>query len=300
MKTRNILTTLLVIAFAFPYASSAQTKSTPEYLASAGFSQVNDSTWVMTDKATVIMQGNYVKAFEATQTHNWTMTFGNGAEHGAVVNVKSGDKIKFADGRLTFGNGSAYLPASFDSTPLFKRSILRSAIFNSQRNVLFVTDIKTVNPFTSTLGTFIAANSQSSYKLDAYGNFSDKVAADEAALQSKRNNNYGKVLGAVEDSQNSEYENLCKKYGRKVIDGVRNGKIMVGAPIDLVMKMLGNRNNGTDFSYGSKVISSNSMFETREFSPEVYSPNSVHIHYSVTYSKKTRCVTHFYSFKQIY
>lgn len=291
---------LSIVMAACCTAILAQTKTTAEFLTSAGFTQQDDSTWVMADKATVTMQGNHVKAFESTQTHNWTMTFGNGTQHGTVVKVKSGDKLTFANGRLTFADGSAYIPGSLDGTALFKRSILRSAIFNSQRDALFVTDVKIVNPNANSLGTFVAANSQNAYKLDAYGNFSDKVEAAEASLQNKRDNNLVSAKGTLENQKSAEYENMCRKYGRDVIDGVLNGKIMVGAPIDLVMKMMGTINNGTDYSYGSKVVSSNSLTETREFSPEVYSPNSIHIHYYVTYSKKTQCVTNYHTFKQLY
>lgn len=273
----------------------AQTKSMPEYLSSAGFTQVDDSTWTIEGRAIVKIEGNNVKAFEAMQDHAWTMTFGNGAKQGAVVNVKSGDAITFANGKLTFADGSAYCPATTNSSVMFKRSILRSAIFNASRDMLFVTDIKTVNPKAESLGTYIPASSTTGYALDAYGNFSEKVKAEraqtEAELQSKRNANNMKLEDAKGRMEFEAYDELCNKYGKNVIDGLKNGKIMVGAPMELVNQMLSTKQNGYDFSYGSKVVSSNGNYETREFSPEVYSPHEFHTHYYVTYSKKTNCVT---------
>lgn len=277
-----------------------RTKATAEYLTSAGFTQVNDSMWAMADRATVTMSGNYVKAFEATQNHNWTMTFGNGSKQGAVVNVKSGEKITFADGRITFGNGCAYCPASLGTDIMLKRSILRSAIFNTSREALFATDVKVVNPNTTSLGKYFPANSSNGYALDAYGNFSDKVAVDNAALQNKRNNNMAMVQNTIERGNAAQQEALYKKYGRDVIEGVQNGKIMVGAPIDLVMEMMGKKNIGTDFSYCSKVVSSNATRETRLFTPEVYSPGEWHSHFYVTYNKRTKCVTSYRRFKDFY
>lgn len=286
---------LPIIMAALCATAFAQTKSTPEYLASAGFSQVNDSTWTIAGRATVIMSGNHVKAFEATQNHDWTMTFGNGSRQGAVVNVKSGEKIVFADGRLKFANGISYHPASNDVQILFKRSILRSAIFNEARDALFATDIKPVNASQESLGKYYPANSSSGYTLDAYGNFNAKVEADndqkQSALQAKRNANNNKLQNIISQSESNTYEAMYKKYGRRVVDGLMNGEIVVGAPIDLVKNMLASKKNGYDFSYQSKVVASNAVTETREFSPEVFTPHSYHVHYYVTYNKKTGRVT---------
>lgn len=281
-------------------SAQTKTKTTAEYMTTAGFTQVNDSTWAIGDRATVTMSGNYVKAFEAKQNHNWTMTFGNGSKQGAVVNVKSGDNIVFADGRLTFGNGSAFCPSSMEGKAVFKRSIVCSAIFNAARNALFATDIKTAKPYDASLGEYFPANSTSGYTLDAYGNLKDKVEAANDALQAKRSQNYAKAENALERNNEAEQAALYRKYGAKVIDGVQNGNIMVGAPIDMIMKMMGTKNNGYDFSYASKVVKSNSYSETREFYPEVYSPNEWHTHYHVTYSKKTNCVTSYSTYKKWY
>lgn len=278
----------------------AQSKSTPEYLASAGFTQVNDSTWAIADRATVTMQGNYVKAFEATQNHNWTMTFGNGSKQGAVVSVKSGEKITFSNGRITFGNGSAYCPASLDTDIMIKRSILRSPIFNASRNALFATDIKTVNPNTASLGKYFPMNSSNGYTLDAYGNFLGKVAADNAALQNKRGNNLAMVQNKIDRDNAAQQEAMYRKYGRNVMDGLRSGNIVVGAPIELVMEMMSTKNIGTDFSYGSKIVSSDAKTETRKFTPEVYSPGEKHTHFYVTYNKATRRVTNYKRYQVFY
>lgn len=294
---RKLLT--LVLA-ACSMAALGQTKSLPEFMASAGFTQVNDSTWTIAGRATVTMQGNYVKAFEAKQNHNWTMAFGNGGKQGAVVNVKSGDKIVFSNGRLTFANGSAYCPMSLDSVVLFKRGILRSAIFNKQRNALFATDIKTEKPSATSLGQFFPAKSAKGYTLDEYGNFKDKVESANKALQAKRDQNWTKAQQSVADYNAHYLENLYKQYGRNVIDGVINGNIMVGAPIDLVMKMMEGKVEGGDFLYASKIVSSNAYTETREFYPSVHNTHDTHIHYFVTYNQKTQRVTGYYTKKRYY
>lgn len=282
----------------------AQTKSTPEYLTSAGFSQANDSTWTIADRATVTMSGNYVKAFETTQIHNWTMTFGNGNEYGAVVKVKSGDKITFANGRLAFADGSAYCPASNDASVLFKRSILRSAIFNVSRDAMFATDIKTVNAKAETLGTYIPANGGNGYALNAYGNFKAKIEADKAEkateLEKERAINALKFDGAKERSEMEIYNDLCKKYGKSIIDGVLSGEIMVGAPFDIVKNMLSKKVTEYSSFYGGKVVSSNATTETQMFSPMIYTSNEWHIVYYVTYNKDTQKVTSYYTKRRYY
>lgn len=292
---------LLALAFAaLCTAAFGQTKSLPEFMASAGFTQVNDSTWTIADRATVTMQGNYVKAFDAKQNHNWTMTFGNGSNLGTVVKVKSGEKLVFFNGKLTFGDNSTYIPSSFDSQVLLKRSILRSAIFNSARNAMFATDIKVVNPNTISLGTFIQANSTKRYELDAYGNFNSKVATANAELQAKRDQNLTTINQNLQNSQANDYKAMCKKYGQSVIDGVLNGDIIVGAPIDLVSQMMTAKVEGSDFAYVSKIVASNAYTETREFYPGVHTANEIHIHYFISYNKKTQCVTGYYIKKRIY
>lgn len=280
---------------------SAQSKKLPEYMAAAGFTQVNDSTWVKGTDATVTMNGSRVKAFEAKQTHSWAMTFGNGAQQGAVINVKTGDKIKFADGCLTFADGSVFRPTSTDGIAQLKRSILRTAIFNPAFKQLYATDIKTSAPSAESLGVLVKAGSASSLILDEYGNIRDKVEKDRAQLQAKRAATYQNMQKNVEKNAEAEYERLCKKYGRNVIDGLNSGKIMVGAPIDMVKSMM-KENVISDYEgmYTWKTVSEGATEVSLEFSPQIYPTNEWHDHFIVKYSKKTGLVTYYYTMRRYY
>ncbi len=225
---------------------AAQHRPTGEFMQSLGFRSTTANEWKNASGATVTMDGDNVVAFRAPQTHAWTLVFGDGAALGHTIKIKTGDVVTFKDGVIKFPSGTRLILNSNDSPAKTSRGLLKSALFNKTRNTLSVTDIKIINGEKYSPGWLnLSGKENDDMAIDEYGNIVPRVLAQEKAEKARRakiNSDYEQAKVDYESYRQgtavAEYEEYCKKYGKSIIDKTLNGDIVVGAPWDLLEKVI--------------------------------------------------------------
>ena len=244
---RLIRTSLsIIIMLTTGLMSVAQHRPTAEFMQSLGFKSSATNEWKNASGVTVTMSGDHVVAFKAPQTHAWSMVFGDGATLGHTIKVKTGDVITFKDGVIKFPSGAKLILNSTGSPAKTSRGLLKSAIFNKERNRLNVTDIKIIKGEKFSPGWLnISGKDNEDKPLDEYGNIVEKVLAQEKAEKARRakiNGDYEQAKVYYEKYRSGtaveEYNAYCQKYGKDIIDKTMKGDIVVGAPWDLLEKVI--------------------------------------------------------------
>lgn len=243
---RTALALLVMLTAAFTVA--AQHRPTGEFMQSLGFRNTAANQWKNAAGATVTMDGDNVVAFKAPQSHAWSMVFGNGTSLGHTIRIKTGDVITFKDGVIKFPSGAMLILNSTDSPAATSRGLLKSAIFNKERTTLNVTDIKIINGEKHSPGWLnLTGKDNEDMAIDEFGNIVAKVLAQEKADKARRakiNSDYEQAKVDYENHRTETaiagYEEYCNKYGKNVIDKTINGDIVVGAPWELLVKVMQN------------------------------------------------------------
>jgi hypothetical protein len=283
-----------VILFSHSYVF-AQHIGTEDFMEKAGFTE-QDSCWIKTDICQINMNGDFVKNFKSVQTHNWQLVFGDGNKFGATISIKKGDVITYENGMLTLGNGKKYqLNLIPGDKGLLRRGIVKSSIFNTERPLMSIEDMKLENPCDSpeNIGVLYEADG-TKINVNNYGNFSDRINAHYEADEKLTKEIESAPQQATYKKAGQAYSSLCAKYGKSVIDGTIDGNIVIGAPIDLVKRVA--KSNANQW----RLTAQNSSTSQIVIEPAIYEPNTWHLHYHINYNTKTGRVVSFYSTRHFY
>lgn len=286
---------LLVIMLLFNGLAVAQHASTNEFMTKAGFKE-QDGCWEKSDAYQVYMNEDFVEKFRAVQTHDWQLVFGDGCKLGTTISLKKGDVITYEHGMLTLARDRKYqLNLMPGDKGLLRRGIIKSSIFNAERPLMSIMDINLKNPNGDTyyIGTLYEADGNG-MEVNDNGNFTEKTDAHDKADK----NLTAEIENApIEVSANrtvKEYSSLCAKYGKSVIDGTLSGNIVIGAPIDLVKRVV--KANANQWIQSAQ----NATMAQIIVEPTIYEKNTWHLHYHINYSTRTGRVTSYYSTRHFY
>lgn len=259
--------------------------SISDFLEKNGFYSQSDNIYINVHNDTLRVSDNYVIGFSSVQTHKWFLILGDGKNLGATLTINVGDTLIFDDGTLQLQDKSLI---SFDC-PKLRRGIVKSPIFNTARESVSITDIKTETDAVKFIGMYSPANGIP-HKLDLFGNFDDvkrkKEAKDKQLItQIEEENEVLKTERLVK-----RYANLCKQYGKEKIDKVLNGGFASGVPIDLIFEY-------QNFLTTYKTISEHGSIATIRFTPIMYPTQGFFNIWDVTYNTKNKIVQSYQTIK---
>ncbi len=273
-----------------------QHRSTEEFMQSLGFTSSGSNVWKNTEGVSVEMDGDQVKSFTAPQTHTWEMVFGDGSTLGKTIKLNTGDVVVFKEGRIAFGKGPVFKLLSTDNEAKTSRGLLKSAIFNKERNTLSAKDIKIVNGESYSLGWLnLTGKEDDDQALDENGNIMELVLAQQEAEMAKRAeaNQAWEQAKADDKKKNQEsalanYEAYCQKYGRNNIDRTIAGDIVVGVPWELLQKVI---DRWIEYKY--EEISSNGNMTRYRITPIYKEPNEWYKYYLVDVDNNTGLIDYY-------